>query len=203
MSRDFPLYYPVRLRQYNLILPAALVEPPGRVYGDRPAPEEFLGVMKFVADAMLGKLAKWLRAMGYDTCYRSRYGPGQLRSLAGSDRVLLSRDLKTVSTVKRARWIRDDRVGKQLMQLTKAGLVVPDPARFFTRCLLCNEPLEAADPEEAEDLVPEYVLNQGFARIRRCPGCGRHYWPGTHRERMLAQLRAWEVIGPRFFCDLT
>jgi uncharacterized protein with PIN domain len=57
--------------------------------------------------------------------------------------------------------------------------------------LICNEPLEAAEIEEAREHIPEYVYYQGISKIQVCPSCGRYFWQGSHRERMIRQLSEW------------
>jgi len=146
---------------------------------------------KFVADAMLGKLAKWLRVMGYDTIYRSRYRPGQIQSLVGEGRILLTRDTRSAREDERAVLIRSDHVGEQLRQLKEEACIREDHARWFARCTICNEPLVEAPVEAARENVPEYVFFEHPAGIRFCPSCRRFFWSGSHRQRMVAQLEAW------------
>jgi uncharacterized protein with PIN domain len=145
----------------------------------------------FLADAMLGRLSKWLRVLGYDTVYQRHYGPGSLDHWAGQGRVLITRDRKTAARFRDPVLITADRVGDQLKELRSAGRLVPDPSTYFTICLVCNETLKAAEPGEPMDNVPEYVFYQNLSGIRKCPSCLRFYWPGTHRARMIRTLEAW------------
>lgn len=147
--------------------------------------------MCFVADSMLGKLAKWLRIMGYDTHYQSRYRPDRIDQLVGQGRRLLSRHRKTAEIYGDGVWLRSVHVGEQLAELrTLVGLSTKQ-SNWFSRCLVCNFPLENPPPEEAVGNVPEYVFHQCLKEIRFCPLCRRYYWRGTHRTRMLNQLREW------------
>lgn len=149
--------------------------------------------MRFVADAMLGKLAKWLRVLGCDTRYRSYYK--DLGPFVGEGRRLLTRDRKRAERFPDAVLIRSDRVGDQVVQLREELGLSPDRSQWFSRCLVCNAPLEPVQPERARENVPEYVFYRNMPEIRYCPACGRHYWPGSHRERMLRQLRLWGFEG--------
>lgn len=148
---------------------------------------------RFLADSMLGRLAKWLRILGYDTRYRRVHTGDPVRAAEGEGRLLTRREeLKNRPGVV---FIRSDHVGEQLRQLTEEGWIRPDPERAFRRCPVCNSPLEGADPESARDRVPDYVFHRHAPGLRRCPVCGRHFWPGSHRERMHAQLEAWGLTG--------
>jgi uncharacterized protein with PIN domain len=147
--------------------------------------------MRFVADAMLGTLAKWLRILGYDTIYDTDLDDNQLVRLARADgRVLLTRDRELA----RRRGVRallvvsedlDDQVRQVLDELElEAG-------RTFSRCPVCNEILQALDPDAARERVPPYVA-QTRRTFKSCPACRRVYWRGTHWGRMneyLAQFR--------------
>ena len=146
---------------------------------------------RFATEAMLGKLAKWLRMMGYDVLYqRSNREEDLVRLMAGGRR-LLSRRMEAQARHAGAILIRSDHVGEQLSELKSLGCLKPDRSRFFTRCLLCNVPLKQADPEAARSSLPDYVFQENLSGIRFCPECGRFFWPGTHRDRMLRQLVDW------------
>lgn len=151
--------------------------------------------LRFVADTMLGRLARWLRALGYDTLYVRHGADGEILRLArGEGRVLLTRDTQLVKLA----WdhptllIQDDRWEDQIRQLTRELGLRPGE-RLLNRCLECNTPLVERAREEVTGLVPAYTL----ARHRSfwgCPGCGRIYWAGSHAERMLAKIRG--LFGP-------
>ncbi len=151
--------------------------------------------MKFVADSMLGKLAKWLRVLGYDTLYQSFYRPGAIVQLLKEDRCLLSRHEGAARQHKNTVLLHAHRVGAQLDELRdKIKDVATDQSSWFSRCLVCNTLLTEAPPEEARDNVPEYVFYNNLSGIRSCPSCRRYYWPGSHRKRMVKQLEEWGFI---------
>jgi len=110
---------------------------------------------KFVADTMLGRLARWLRIMGYDAHYRPFYKPGQILSLVNEGRIFLTRNSLWLFRSKGAVFLRFDHVGEQLRQMQQEGLIPVDRAIWFTRCMLCNEPLLEAPSELARENVPE------------------------------------------------
>ena len=140
---------------------------------------------------MLGKVAKWLRIMGYDTHYQSVYMKGELGLLVREGRTLLSRHGKTISHHPKAFMIRSDHVEEQLKEIRNAFQLETDRLRWFTRCLICNVLLKKTHVEHLRPNVPDYVLYENITQIRFCPSCGRHFWPGSHRERMIRQLEHW------------
>ncbi|MBW2015634.1 MAG: hypothetical protein JRJ01_02165 [Deltaproteobacteria bacterium] len=113
---------------------------------------------RFVADVMLGKLAKWLRVLGYDTRYGRLEEKLSLECI-GEGRTLLSRRLVILERFPGAFLIRSNHVGEQLREMKASGLLALAPSSRFTRCLACNAPLERADPEAASASVPEYVFH--------------------------------------------
>lgn len=140
---------------------------------------------------MLGKLAKWLRVMGCDVAYQRTYSEKDLALLMAQGRRLLSRRIDAQALGASVILIRSDHVGEQLRELKRLGCLEQDRSRFFTRCLRCNVPLQEADFEKARAGLPDYVTHKNPSGIRWCPGCGRFFWPGTHRQRMLRQLEDW------------
>lgn len=139
--------------------------------------------MKLIADAMLGALARWLRALGYDVLYDPHLSDNQLVRLAREEgRVLLTRDTgllrrRNLSVL----FIRSQDWPAQVRQVLRE-LPLPAPAPL-TRCLECNEPLEHLPRTEAWGLVPPYVFVR-HSHFRICPACERIYWQGTHWDRM-------------------
>ena len=147
--------------------------------------------MRFVVDSMLGRLTVWLRILGYDTYYQPQYASDELEELMRKDSRLLTRNTTRSSLFSEVVFLHSDRVGEQLAELFVRLDLHPDPSRWFTRCLRCNTVLEAAGKEEAMERMPEYVFYESLGKIRVCRTCGRYFWPGSHRKRMLKQLNAW------------
>ncbi len=148
--------------------------------------------MKFFVDTMLGRLAKWLRIMGYDTLYQSYNKEGTLSRLnQEKERLFLSHNIRRVHQHPHALLIRSYHLNAQLQEIKNAGYLPQNRSAWFSRCLICNLPLEAIATEDVGENVPEYVLYQDNAIIRFCPSCKRYFWKGTHRDRMMRQLEAW------------
>ncbi len=140
---------------------------------------------RFIADAMLGRLARWLRILGYDTAYLQHIPDEDLvRRALAEQRTILTRDrsLESEWWVTGIHCVAAEEPLAQLAEVTvKFGL---DPrARLFTRCSRCNHLLVAVDRSEAARHVPTRTLETA-ERFQRCPGCGRFYWEGSHTARM-------------------
>jgi uncharacterized protein with PIN domain len=146
--------------------------------------------LRFVADAHLGGLARFLRMLGFDTLFGQRFADAEIRRLACDDgRIVLTRDreLLKCADVTRGCYVRALKPEAQLVEVA-ARYRLADAARPFTLCLHCNLPLEALGKAEVAGRVPEpvFLVQQDFMR---CRGCERVYWPGSHYERMRAALR--------------
>jgi uncharacterized protein len=158
---------------------------------------------RFLADAMLARLARWLRVLDFDTAFDPSLDDAALVRLAAAEsRVLLTRDrtlLRELSP-RDAVEVRADAPLDQLRQLVEVLALAP-PRALFTRCLVCNAPLSAPlDPTEAAALVPPSARDLP-GPIRRCPSCGRVYWLGSHTHRMRRALEGalpgWlDAVGP-------
>lgn len=147
--------------------------------------------MKFLVDRMLGRLVKELRMLGYDTLYYQGNDVHQLFHLAREEgRVILTRNSRLVpkrpeDQVVR---IREDHPLAQLKELIQKGLVCFREEELFSRCLLCNRPLEVVSREEIEGRVPDFIYYQ-YENFFRCPQCQKVYWPGSHHSHMNQKIR--------------
>ena len=148
----------------------------------------------FAADAMLGRLAKWLRILGYDTLYQSAWNDLRLVRIArAQDRIVLTRDRELA----RRRCVRvllldSDGLERQLAQLHRVLGVARRTS--FGRCPLCNEPLEPVNKDQAWGQVPPYVFVKQ-SEFYLCPSCNRFYWRGTHWDHMQERIASWERGG--------
>jgi uncharacterized protein len=145
---------------------------------------------RFAADAMLGRLARWLRVLGFDTvCDASLPGIEQLRRAQEQGRILLTRNrcLMREMQPRMAFEVQGDDSLEQLRQVVTA-MALRAPTELFTRCMLDNAELSAPLPlAQAEVLVPEGV--RGIpGPVRQCPVCARLYWHGSHARRMRAAI---------------
>ncbi|MBM4328605.1 MAG: hypothetical protein FJ118_15750 [Deltaproteobacteria bacterium] len=139
---------------------------------DRPAAGESEMQPGFDVDAMLGKLAKWLRILGFDAAYPC---------------VAPSKGRIFVSARKQAPFaidvvITSAKLAVQFDELWEQTDIRPDPGLLFRRCLHCNLPVQEIRKEKASGKVPHGVF-QITETFRQCPGCGKIYWEGSHVER--------------------
>jgi hypothetical protein len=140
---------------------------------------------RFLADAHLGGLARFLRMLGFDTLHRNAFDDAEIRRLAEDDgRIVLTRDRELLKCreIRRGCYVRALKPEGQLQEVA-ARYGLASLARPFTLCLHCNLPLRTADRREVAHRVPETVLSlhQSFSH---CPGCDRIYWPGSHYRQM-------------------
>ena len=145
----------------------------------------------FLCDAMLGSLARWLRFFGYDTCFLGpEIADHEVAERArGEGRWLLTRDHGLAAVGPRTLLVRSEDVESQLVEVFGRLGLSPNSGLEGSRCSECNGELEPAERDELRDLVPPYVLATA-ERFRRCVGCGRVYWPGTHTERIVRTMAA-------------
>ena len=145
---------------------------------------------RFTADAMLARLAPWLRVLGWDTRLDPALPDRELVRLADAEgRILLTRDRHLLRELRpqRALEVRHDDPLAQLVQVVRE-LGLEAPTELFTRCTVCNTPLSAPlDPPDRARLLPPDVRDAP-GPARQCPGCGRIYWRGSHARRMHAAL---------------
>lgn len=145
---------------------------------------------RFLADAMLARLARWLRVLGFDTFHDPAVHDHELVRIASEQgRALLTRDRHLLRELRppHSLEIVHDAPLDQLKQ-TVTTLALPAPAELFTRCMVCNSLLSDPLPRaEADALVPDGV--RGIpGPVRQCPGCLRVYWHGSHTRRMRAAI---------------
>jgi uncharacterized protein with PIN domain len=147
--------------------------------------EEPLRRLRFVADAHLGRLARYLRLLGFDTLFENDPGDAELARISAQEgRILLSRDRRLLMRriLTHGLLIPVTRPREQLVYLVDrldlCGLFKP-----FTRCTVCNGKLASVDRETSRLQVPERVKS-AFDAFWHCDGCGRFYWQGSHYERL-------------------
>ncbi|MBU2470525.1 MAG: Mut7-C RNAse domain-containing protein [Proteobacteria bacterium] len=129
-----------------------------------------------MCDSMLGRLARWLRLLGYDASV-----PKRIPAQAAPEEALLTRR-KAWQGRPGVVFIAHDRLEDQLRQVLKELELTPEPRRFFSRCLDCNVLVHPLSREDAAGRVPDYILDtaEGF---NQCPSCGKVFWPGSHGKR--------------------
>jgi len=137
----------------------------------------------FAAEATLGKLAKWLRILGFDTDYQPAVSAKRFIDSAGAGkkRILLTRTklVRDQGTDRRLVFITSNDPLEQLKEVIQVLGIVPQDIRPFSRCTRCNILIQLIDRDAVHDRVPDYVW-QSNTRFQICSQCRRIYWPGSH-----------------------
>lgn len=147
--------------------------------------------MKFLCDDNLGKLARYLRLMGFDTAFVTPISDAQLIALMlKEDRIAITRDRKLAERIEpeRVAIVDSDSPDQQLKDILARFNPPIRRDLFFSRCLVCNEPCRDIQPEAIEEKVFPYILRTK-KQFRQCPKCDRIFWQGSHYHRMLEKLR--------------
>ena len=138
--------------------------------------------MRFACDAMLGKLAKYLRVLGFDAVYLRNLQALERYKQEDDPRYFLTRRRQPVE-YERTIYIKAETVRKQLTELKPTIQPAIDPEEILTRCINCNVPLADAEKGAIEHRVPEFVFHT-YSSFKACPSCGHIYWQGTHTAHM-------------------
>lgn len=136
---------------------------------------------RFIADAMLGSLSKWLRILGFDTLYFKVIDDKELIKIARQEhRILLTRDTGLIRRNKIDHYIliTSNEISGQLKEVLKS---FSSTLTCFPRCSECNGELLTSDKESVANDVPEYVF-LNFDSFFRCDRCGKVYWEGSHKR---------------------
>jgi uncharacterized protein with PIN domain len=147
--------------------------------------------MKFICDDNLGKLAKWLRTLGYDTLFSLDIEDTELVSKAlKENRIILSRDTELRrfrSAEKILLLLSNNKPLEQLKEVLKKYHLKPDEKSLFTRCIVCNEILVSVPKKDAENKVPPFVFKTQESFVY-CSGCDKLYWGGTHVKNLKKKI---------------
>ena len=139
--------------------------------------------LKFLVDRTAGRLARWLRILGFDVEYVAASDPSAIVRLARqSARTTLTRNSSLAERLgKDSMLLESERVDDQIKQvIDEVGAGRCEP---FSRCNVCNAKLVPVRKDSLKGRVPEYVYMNND-RFSVCPVCGRYYWQGTHWQRM-------------------
>ncbi len=145
---------------------------------------------KFIADVHLGRLARYLRMMGFDLLYENNFEDDEIvkisleekRAILTKDRGILKR-----SEVTHGYWVRSSRVKDQVIEIIKR-FDLKKLIKEFTRCIECNSILEPISKNEIINELPPKV-SKSKTEFSRCSSCKKLYWKGTHHQRMLSFIK--------------
>jgi len=140
---------------------------------------------RFVLDVHLGRLAGYLRMLGFDALYRNSFSDAELAAMSSEQqRILLTRDrgLLKHGAVTHGYWLRQTGSRRQLAEVVDrfdlAGSIQP-----FTRCMACNGLVRPVSKDGVRHLLPVRTAEL-YDEFRQCPECNRIYWRGSHYRRM-------------------
>jgi uncharacterized protein with PIN domain len=141
---------------------------------------------RFLVDVMLGKLARWLRVLGWDAEYVKGKSTEELLDRAKTEgRILLTR--RQGLEDERLVFVESEILEEQLKQLEELYSALTN-AEPFTRCIECNVVLQVIDKTAVKGQVPFYTY-QTQETFYRCPRCNKIFWPGSHHDAMLRKIK--------------
>ena len=144
---------------------------------------------RFLVTEEGGRLARWLRLLGYDTVWAKGFSLSNVYCQAYNERrIVVTRNRKIrASGLFQVRHLKSERVEEQLQQLMREVKLAVDHKWLFTRCDVCNVPVEPIDTSRVTDRVPPHGAHTQ-SRFFTCPACQRVYWAATHWHRVRAFL---------------
>lgn len=150
--------------------------------------------MKFIADSMLGRLARWLRLSGYDVAYANDILDNSILEHAKSEgRILLSKDKNLCEKAKGrgidATLVTSDNILEQLRQVVRERNLTIRSTPEFSRCPLCNSAVKKIEKEKIKDRVPKTVFKHS-KEFWECRNCGKIYWHGGHWKNIRERVRS-------------
>ena len=151
--------------------------------------------LKFLADSMLGSLARKLRLLGIDTAYLSDPDNSELKYIVRSQtRILLTRNLNLSRSMGDLAWsVTGKDVREEFLSIAEKLKPFSDLLVPFSLCLDCNDPLQSMELSEAQGRVPPFILqSQNF--FSHCPSCEKFFWEGTHKGRMEKEVEWMEGV---------
>lgn len=140
---------------------------------------------RFLCDLNLGRLARRLRLMGFDSLYMRGWDEKKVREALREGRILLTRK-RSLNGIEGCIVMESDHIVEQIAKLDHI-LHIEEKSQPFSRCSICNLPLSYVMPDNVKDKVPEYVYATQEVFFR-CPGCSRIYWRGTHLAGSMSSL---------------
>ena len=147
---------------------------------------------KFIADHNVGKLARWLRLIGYDAEFFKGNESELVARALDEDRIILTRGTRIAlrrmtksGGIQVVTFVTDEPEEQACQLIDKLNLKIH--YANFTLCLECNQAFEERQKEQLKGRLPPYVY-KNMDRFTECPSCRRLYWKGTHWRAMVEQI---------------
>jgi len=153
--------------------------------------------VKFIVDAMLGKLARWLRMLGHDVIYSTELSDSGLLELAKKEnRVLLTKDLelyqRAIARDIDAFYLEGKSESERLAEVAKRYNLTLEIDMEKSRCPLCNTKLEATPKEQLSGELEKNTFTY-YDKFWKCPNCGQVYWQGAHWKQISNTVKEAEA----------
>lgn len=161
----------------------------GLMHTHTPLRPAFSKRLRFVLDTHLGRLASYLRMMGFDTLYRNDFDDDELATISHfEERILLTRDIGLLkrSMVIHGRFMRETNPRRQVIEIIRC-YPLADAIEPFRHCMKCNGLLRWVEKDAIADRVP-YRTIEHYDDFRQCPDCEQVYWKGSHYNKMQSFL---------------
>lgn len=145
---------------------------------------------RFVVDTNLGKLARWLRLLGFDTCWQNDYADAEVVRLGvGEERIILTRDRRLLfhKVIQQGFWVRAVIPMEQVLEITRR-MGLAEHIQPFHRCLECNGLIH---PVAKSVVMPELepLTRKHYDEFFQCEHCNRVYWKGSHYLNLIQRLK--------------
>ena len=147
--------------------------------------------LKFFVDVNAASVVRWLRAVGIDTLWEDAIADADLiRRAIEEKRYVLTLDKRILQEFRADHvfLLSSDKPFEQFAEIVQR-FDIPKPEEFFTRCLICNTPLRAAESQEIAENAP-VAVQENHEKFRFCPVCNKIYWEGSHARRMRAAIES-------------
>lgn len=188
LANTVPVDFAYRLREEDRIAVYPVFESLD-ITAIKPANIAPLRHMQFVLDAHLGKLARYLRMLGFDSRYDNQFTDKEIIQMAAQEqRIILTRDREMLknNAVTHGYYLRSQNSQEQLMEVIDR-FNLASQIKPFSRCMVCNSILEAVNKLEVLGQLKDQT-KEDFNEFYRCKKCRKIYWKGSHYERMLRMI---------------
>ena len=160
------------------------------LYKLRPEP---LRKIRFILDVHLGKLARYLRLLGFDTRYDTQYPDNEIIAISKKEnRIILTRDIGLLKNkqVTHGYWLRETDPKKQVREIIKKFDLIKK-CKPFTRCLECNGEITSIDQSTIDRTTIPVRVKEIQSDFYQCVSCQRTYWQGTHYKKLMGLVEEW------------